>query len=223
MVKYERELAIIMPPLNLNDALVAYRQGIFPMAESKTSNEIFWIKPEERGIIPIGKLHISRSLKKYIKSKNIKITINMSFDEVVQLCADRPTSWINNELLKMYRNLKNEGSAVSIEAWDGKDLIGGLFGVIVGSCFCAESMFSSAINGSKLALVATMGLLKFNGFQLFDTQFPNKHLESMGGITIPQSKYEKFLISCINENCGITDFPNDYSWSEIMQLNNDKL
>ncbi|MDG2474070.1 MAG: leucyl/phenylalanyl-tRNA--protein transferase [Paracoccaceae bacterium] len=200
-----------------------YRKGIFPMAENKESKEIFWVKPKERGIIPIGKLHISRSLKRYIAANSIDTTINKCFKEVVNRCADRPTTWINNELLAIYQNLFENGYGFSIEIWVNQKLIGGLFGVKVGSCFCGESMFSSSTNGSKLALVATMALLIYHRFKLFDTQFPTSHLKSMGGCTITQNRYEKILSATINDYRSLSELPKNYSWLDILHLNNHKL
>ncbi len=197
-----------------------YRRGVFPMAESKSSEEIFWIKPEERGIIPIGKLHISRSLKKLIKAKTFHSTVNKCFAEVVKRCADRKNTWINSKLFDLYIELHKGGHAISVEIWQNKDLIGGLFGITVGSCFCGESMFSTATNGSKLALIVTMARLKYNKYRLFDTQFPTSHLQSMGGKTISQATYENLLSHLIYDERTLLSLPKNYSWPELLQLNN---
>ena len=141
----------------------------------------------------------------------------------MKLCADRETSWINHQLLDIYYELYKKGSAFSVEIWMNDKLVGGLFGVAVGSCFCGESMFSLATNGSKLALVATMARLIYAGFKLFDTQFPNKHLQSMGGCAISQSKYEILLSDCIDHHCDFLNFPVTCTWSELIQLNNHTL
>ena len=203
--------------------LDGYRRGIFPMAKSKDSREIMWVKPIERGVIPVGQLHISKSMRKHIKSRLITNTINNCFEEVVRRCADRPDTWINNDLSKFYKELYARGYAFSIEIWSHEKLIGGLFGICIGSCFCGESMFSSEPNGSKLALIVTMARLIYNKFKLFDTQFPSDHLKSMGGCTITQACYEKRLLACINDNQSLLQLPKNYSWVEILQLNNHKL
>ena len=208
---------------NIQNILEGYRQGIFPMANSKQSKSFFWVKPEERGIIPIGKLHISRSLKKYIKANTIQTTLNTCFEVVVKHCANRQNTWINSELSNIYQILYENGYAISIEVWLDKQLIGGLFGIKIGSCFCGEGMFSLASNGSKLALLVTMARLNYNDFKLFDMQFPTSHLESMGGCTISQTKYEKLLAMSINDKRLFHDFPSGYSWSDIMHLNNQVL
>lgn len=212
-----------MKSFSSDNIILGYRQGIFPMAQSRKSEDIFWVKPEERGILPIGKLHISRSLKKFIKSSEIYTTVNTCFEEVVENCANRSTTWINRKLSNIYYDLFQKGYGYSIEVWLDQKLIGGLFGLKIGSCFCGESMFSASTNGSKIALVVTMARLKYNNFKLFDTQFPNNHLESMGGCTVSQADYEKMLFASINDNCTLIDFPKSYSWSDIIQLNNHTL
>ena len=115
-----------MGPISTESILHGYRNGIFPMADSRSSKEVFWVKPEERGIIPIGKLHISRSLKKYIKRYQFHTTINTCFKEVVQRCANRSTTWINSDLLSIYYELYQKGHAFSIEVWLNDFLVGGL-------------------------------------------------------------------------------------------------
>ena len=193
------------------------------MAEDKNAAGFCWVRPEERGILPLGKLHISRSLKRYVKSNSIELTINTHFKEVVKSCADRPVTWINEELFEIYLMLFEKRHASSIEIWQNEELIGGLFGIAIGSCFCGESMFSAKVNGSKIALIVTMALLVYNKFKLFDTQFPSNHLKSMGGCTISQIEYERLLSLSLGDHRTIDTFPRDYSWSSIMQLTNHKL
>ena len=212
-----------MSQIHAKDMLLGYSTGIFPMAEGKSSKELFWIKPKKRGIIPIGELHISKSLKKFIRSNNFTISINKCFSKVVDHCSDRPDTWINSELYKSYIELNRLGYAISIEVWSREILIGGLFGVRIGSCFCGESMFSLSTNGSKLAMVVTMAHLKHNKFTLFDTQFITDHLKSMGGYEISQIDYEEKLALAVKIQCEFNTFPTNYSWLEILQLNNHKL
>ena len=212
-----------MTSISYKTILSGYRKGIFPMAKNKTSESLFWVKPESRGIIPIGQLHISKSLKKFIKSNKINTSINKCFPNVVNLCADRSDTWINEQLTDIYQELYETGYACSIEIWMRQKLIGGLFGLTIGSCFCGESMFSLSTNGSKLALIATMAHLNYSGFTLFDTQFSSTHLLSMGGIEILQTEYETLLSSAITNRATFLDLPTSYSWPEMMQLNNQTL
>ena len=212
-----------MSHIHAKDMLLGYSIGIFSMADGKSSKELFWIKPEKRGVIPIGELHISKSLKKFIRSNNFTISLNNCFSKVVEHCADRPDTWINNELYKSYMELNKLGYALSIEVWSSEILIGGLFGVKIGSCFCGESMFSLSKNGSKLAMIVTMAHLIYNKFTLFDTQFISDHLKRMGGCEISQIDYERQLALAVKNQREFNTFPIDYSWLEILQLNNHKL
>ena len=212
-----------MRDLLVNDILLGYGSGIFPMAKSKDASELCWVKPKKRGVIPIGKLHISKSLRKFIRSEDLNVSLNRCFLNVVNHCANRENTWINDELYKIYLELHQLGYAISIEVWSNNKLIGGLFGIKIGSCFCGESMFSVSKNGSKLAMIVTMALLQYNNFTLFDTQFMTEHLKTMGGFEITQTDYEKQLAIATTHRISFRNFPNYYSWPEIMQLNNHKL
>ena len=212
-----------MRDLLAKDILLGYHAGIFLMAKNKNSNELYWVKPKKRGVIPIGRLHISKSLRKFIRSEDLNVSLNRCFLDVVNHCANRENTWINDELHKIYLKLYQLGYAISIEVWSNHKLIGGLFGVKIGSCFCGESMFSVSKNGSKLAMVVTMALLKYNEFTLFDTQFMTEHLKTMGGSEITQTDYEKQLAIATMHNRNFRNFPHNYSWPEIMQLNNQRL
>lgn len=210
-------------PITSEKILAAYQIGIFPMAESKKSNKVFWVRPEKRGIIPIRTLHISRTTKKFIKKNIIKTTTNTCFNEVVNKCSDRTDTWINKQLHDVYFDLYEKGHAFSVEVWINSKLVGGLFGIAMGSCFCGESMFSESQNGSKLALIVTMARLVHSRFTLFDTQFTTDHLSSMGGIEISTGYYKELLASAIGNERNFCELPDNSSWSELMQLNNQTL
>ncbi len=188
------------------------------MAESKNNDKISWIKPKKRGIIPIGNLHISKSLKKNIKKKNFYYSVNKEFNLILKHCSNREETWINDTLKNSYIALFNMGFCHSIEIWEKKELIGGLFGVVLGSCFFAESMFSLKNNGSKIALVSLMARLVEGNFKLLDTQFSSPHLNSMGGIEISQKKYEIYLKKNIDLKSNFFKLKNDESWAYQMQL-----
>ena len=188
------------------------------MAESKHLDKIVWIKPKKRGIIPIGSLHISKSLKKKIKKKNFSCSINKEFNYILKNCSNREETWINETLKKSYKLLYNQGFCHSIEIWEKNEIIGGLFGVILGSCFFAESMFSLKSDGSKVALVSLMARLVKGNFKLLDTQFLSPHLYSMGGIEISQRKYEKYLKKNIELKSNFFNLKNDEDWENQIQL-----
>ena len=182
----------------------AYAQGIFPMAPARDSREILWFEPQMRGVIPLQKFHISRSLARDIRRETCTIRTNTAFHAVVEGCADRPETWINDTLLRLYDTLHARGFAHSLEVWQGPDLVGGIFGVTLGGAFFGESMFSRRPNASKLALTYTVDRLIRAGFVLFDTQYLTPHLQSMGGEAIPRALYREKLAEALQINADFT-------------------
>jgi leucyl/phenylalanyl-tRNA--protein transferase len=185
------------PAITPEILLRAYSAGLFPMAESADDPDIYWVQPEIRGIIPLDKFHISHSLAKKIRKKPFDIRVNTAFPRVMALCAeettDRPTTWINPLIVKLYRELNRMGYAHSVEAWEGDQLVGGLYGVSLGSAFFGESMFSRRTDASKICLVHLVERLRERGFTLLDTQFTTEHLKTFGAIDVPRKAYEKLL------------------------------
>lgn len=177
--------------------LYAYASGVFPMAESADSDEILWFNPEMRGVMPLGGLHISRSLRKVLKSGRYRVTANQRFSEVLAACADREETWINPEIAALYTELHHMGHAHSVEVWVEGQLAGGLYGVSLGAAFFGESMFSRQSNASKIALVGLVARLNLGGFTLLDTQFLTPHLASLGGVEISQRAYQNQLQSAL--------------------------
>ena len=185
--------------MNLNEETIikAYSMGIFPMSENCNDPNIYWINPKKRGIIPINKFKISKSLKKELKKEIFEVTFNKSFPEVIKYCAketnERPSTWINDKIINVYSNLHELGHAHSIEVWLKKKLVGGLYGVSLGSAFFGESMFSLVPNASKISLVYLIVHLKIKKFTLLDTQFVSQHLKTLGAIEITRKEYLKLL------------------------------
>jgi leucyl/phenylalanyl-tRNA--protein transferase len=177
--------------------LKAYSCGLFPMSESADDPELFWVDPEVRGIIPLDKFHIPRSLKKVINRGIFDIKINTDFPQVMRECAketdDRPTTWINDTILKLYHELHLTGHAHSIEAWKDGELVGGLYGVSLGSAFFGESMYSRATDASKVCLAFLVKHMIKNNFTLLDTQFTTDHLIRFGAVDIPRDEYSILL------------------------------
>ncbi|MCB1445945.1 MAG: leucyl/phenylalanyl-tRNA--protein transferase [Rhizobiaceae bacterium] len=177
--------------------LRAYAAGMFPMAESADDPEVFWVQPKIRGIIPLDGFHVSRSLAKTMRRKPFDVRFNTAFGRVMELCAEatgeRPTTWINPLIQHLYKELHRMGYTHSVEAWQGDELVGGLYGVSLGSAFFGESMFSRRTDASKICLVHLVERLKARGFTLLDTQFTTDHLKSFGAIDIPRRDYEKLL------------------------------
>ena len=169
--------------------LQAYAMGVFPMAESQQDEDVMWIEPKLRGVFPLDNFHISRSLAKAIQKADYQVTINQSFADVVDACAEREETWINGSIRQGYMDLHAVGHAHSLEVWRGGNLIGGVYGVTLGAAFFGESMFSRATNASKIALAYLVTHLRKSGFTLFDTQFLTPHLASLGAIEISQEDY----------------------------------
>jgi len=177
--------------------LRAYSIGMFPMSESADDPELFWVEPELRGIIPLDGFHVSKSLQKAIRKAPFDIRFDTAFDQVVEKCAeaaeDRPSTWINQQIKDLYGALHRLGHAHSVEAWEGGELVGGLYGVTLGSAYFGESMFSRRTNASKICLVHLVERLRERGFTLLDTQFTTEHLKTFGAVDIPKAEYGVLL------------------------------
>ncbi|MFN3502985.1 MAG: leucyl/phenylalanyl-tRNA--protein transferase [Allorhizobium sp.] len=177
--------------------LRAYSIGMFPMSESADDPELFWVEPDIRGIIRLDDFHVSKSLQKAIRKAPFDIRFDTAFDQVVAKCAeaadDRPSTWINQTIRDLYSALHRLGHAHSVEAWEGDELVGGLYGVTLGSAYFGESMFSRRTNASKICLVHLVERLRERGFTLLDTQFTTEHLKTFGAVDIPKAEYGVLL------------------------------
>jgi leucyl/phenylalanyl-tRNA---protein transferase len=178
--------------------LRAYAMGIFPMAESRVNPEIHWVDPRRRGVFELDQFHISKSLAKTIRQGRFTTTTDQDFAGVVAGCADRDETWINAEIFQLYSALHSMGCAHSLEVWDGADLVGGVYGVVLGGAFFGESMFSRATDASKVALAYLTHRLRAGGFILFDTQFLTPHLASLGAVEISRADYQRRLAKALD-------------------------
>ena len=182
--------------LSANIVLQAYKKGMFPMSDSLDDPYIFWVNPEQRGIIYLNDFKVSKRLRKIIRKENYVIKVNKDFKKVIKLCAKnkfRNSTWINKQIIDSYTSLSKMGKAVSIEYYENNKILGGLYGVILGEIFCGESMFSLKNNASKISIVYLAAFLKQAGFRIIDTQFYSEHLSQFGTIEIPQSEYLNIL------------------------------
>lgn len=190
------------PAITPEILLRAYSIGLFPMAEAADDPEIFWVDPEMRGILPLDAFHVSKSLQKTVRKKPFDIRFDTDFEGVIALCAqpadDRPSTWINETIRKLYRELHHMGHAHSVEAYDGDELVGGLYGVSLGAAFFGESMFSRRTDASKICLVHLVERMKAKGFVLLDTQFTTEHLKTFGAIDVPKDDYLKLMHAAVN-------------------------
>lgn len=186
--------------------LLAYRNGIFPMAPDRNSAELHWYDPPERGILPLDGFHFPSRLIRTVRQKKFTVTINHDIVGVMQRCGDtRDDTWINADILALYTELHQRGHAHSIEIWQGSQMVGGLYGVSIGAAFCGESMFSTARDASKIALVHLIARLIKRGYQLCDTQFTTPHLAQFGGREIPHDDYHAALTKALQIDCQFMD------------------
>jgi len=162
---------------------------------------LFWVSPEKRGIIPLDAVHISRSLRKTLKSHPYSVKVDTDFAAVVEGCAtagtERDTTWINAEIRRLYGELFKRGYVHTVEVWDGPALVGGLYGVSIGAAFFGESMFHRKTDCSKIAMAHLLERLRAGGYRLCDTQFVTDHLRTFGGIEIPREDYELRLADAL--------------------------
>jgi leucyl/phenylalanyl-tRNA--protein transferase len=179
----------------------AYQAGVFPMAEDASSPDLFWVSPEQRGILPLDGFKISKSLRKTLRTHGFSVRVDTDFDAVIEGCAtagtDREATWINPTIRRLYRALYERGQAHTVEIWEENQLVGGLYGLALGAAFFGESMFHRKTDASKIALAHLVDRLNAGGFILLDTQFITEHLRSLGGIEIPREEYEGRLAQAL--------------------------
>ncbi len=177
--------------------LQGYATGIFPMADSRDAAELFWVEPRNRAVIPLDRFHVSRSLRRTLRSGRFNVTRDVDFRGVISACAEREETWINAELERAMLALHGSGHAHSIEVWNGDDLVGGLYGVKLGRAFFGESMFSRMRDASKVALAWLVARLNVGNFTLLDCQFMTEHLASLGAISVPRETYVALLSAAL--------------------------
>lgn len=201
----------------------AYAQGIFPMAEKATSQEIYWVDPELRGIIPLDDFHISKSLIKKIRRQPFEIRIDSDFRGVIAGCAasyqglNRQETWINDQIISLYEQLFSQGYVHTVECWQQDKLVGGLYGVAIGAAFCGESMFHKVTDASKVALCYLVARLRRGNFRLLDTQFITPHLLQFGAREIPRADYKLQLSQALAEKGDFYSLPTESDSETILQ------
>jgi leucyl/phenylalanyl-tRNA---protein transferase len=187
--------------------LRAYACGIFPMAESVDDPTLFWVEPEQRGIIPLDGFRVSSRLARTVRSDAFSVSVDTAFKAVIDGCAaplpGRDNTWINRRIRDLYTGLYDIGHCHSVEVWQNGDLVGGLYGVNLGRAFFGESMFHRARDASKVALVHLVARLIAGGFVLLDTQFVTEHLRTFGATEVPRRRYRAQLDKAIT---GAADF-----------------
>jgi leucyl/phenylalanyl-tRNA--protein transferase len=191
-----------VPKLSAADELIAcYRRGVFPMADARGDEKIYLIDPELRGVIPLGGFHLARRLARTVRADRFEVRIDTAFPAVVAACAaprpGRMETWINRPIQALYAELFARGQAHSVEAWAEGELVGGLYGVAIGGAFFGESMFSTARDASKVALVHLIARLRVGGYALLDAQFMTDHLATFGAQEISRARYHALLAEAL--------------------------
>lgn len=181
--------------LNPDRILRAYSHGIFPWYSAE--DPILWWSPDPRCVLFTDELHISRSMAKWLKQQQLRVTTDTAFKPVIQACAQprakQAETWINRDIQAAYTALHQHGLAHSIEVWDGEELVGGLYGVSIGRMFFGESMFSRTTNASKLAFIKLVQSASHMGFRMIDCQVHNPHLETLGARCIPRGQFVQII------------------------------
>ncbi len=182
--------------------LRAYRAGLFPMAETRGSARLYWLDPEQRGILPLDAFHVPRRLRRVVRAARFSIAVDQDVPAVIAGCAEegpgRHDTWINADIERLFASLARLGYAHSVEARVGGVLAGGLYGVAIGGAFFGESMFSTETDASKVALVHLVAILVASGFSLLDTQFVTAHLGRFGAVEIPRDEYRRRLAAALD-------------------------
>lgn len=197
--------------------LGAYAAGVFPMADGRDNPEIYWVDPRERGVLPLDGFHMSRSLARRMRRGDVRATLNVAFDNILDGCANRKDTWINGTIRDLVMALAARGHAHAFGLWSGDRLIGGMYGLSLGTAFFGESMFSAATDGSKMALAWAVDHLRRTGFTLFDTQFITPHLASLGAIEIPRAQYHAQLQSAVDGVADMRSVPLERDPQAVVQ------
>ena len=193
--------------------LKAYACGIFPMAENADDPALYWIEPERRGIIPLERFHVPDRLARTVRRNHFTVLVDRDFDAVIAGCAEpktgRARTWINDRIRTLYRKLYERGHCHSVEVYEGESLVGGLYGVSLGSAFFGESMFHRSRDASKVALVHLVARLRSGGFKLLDTQFVTDHLKTFGAVEVSRRQYHKLLEAALVGDSNFAALPID--------------
>lgn len=204
------------------DELVdCYARGVFPMADSRDDERIYLIDPERRGIIPLGGFHVPSRLARTVRGDPFQVRVDTAFEAVVEACAaarpGRMDTWINHPIQALYTELYRRGQAHSVECWREGELVGGLYGVALAGAFFGESMFSTARDASKVALVHLVGRLIVGRYRLLDAQFMTDHLAQFGAQDVPRAHYHKRLAQALAQEADFYRLPAYADGAAVLQ------
>lgn len=195
------------------------------MAKTRNEDEVYWVQPKERGIIPLDQFHVPRSMRKLLRRGAYEVRVDSAFEEVIVGCAEsgpnREDTWINNQIVDLFLGLFTAGVVHSVETWQDGNLVGGLYGLSMGAVFFGESMFTRKDNASKFALCHLVSMMKAGGYRLLDTQFITDHLIQFGAIEIAHKDYMAQLGEALG-HMGRFEGPLPYSEIERLLFSQDK-
>ena len=199
--------------------LRAYRVGLFPMAETRRGQRLYWLDPE---LLPLDGFHLSKRLLRTVLSGPYEVTANRAFAQVIAGCAaaapGREDTWINTDIERLFYELHRQGHAHSVETWQDGVLVGGLYGVSLGGVFFGESMFSLARDTSKVALVHLVARMRMGGYTLLDTQFVTNHLAQFGAIEVPRDNYKAMLATAVTTQAQWLSTPDPAALASEIRL-----
>jgi leucyl/phenylalanyl-tRNA--protein transferase len=202
--------------------LKAYTCGIFPMAESADDPALYWIEPQQRGILLLDQVHVPKRLSRTIRQGVFEVRIDTDFEGVLDGCAasraGRRTTWINRKIRALYRDLFDAGYCHTVETWAEGQLVGGLYGVALHGAYFGESMFSTERDASKVALVYLCARLIHGGFSLLDTQFVTEHLKQFGTVEIERDQFHTRLEKALAHQATFHSLPADASPSQVLDI-----
>ncbi len=202
--------------------LKAYTCGIFPMAESADDPALYWIEPQHRGILPLDAVHVPRRLARTLRVASYTVRIDTDIEGVIEGCASsrpgRRSTWINERIRSLYRELFNLGHCHTVEVWDEGRLVGGLYGVALNGAFFGESMFSYARDASKIALVYLAARLAYGGFRLLDTQFVTDHLRQFGTVELNREEFHRLLEKALEVQADFLRLPRDATAEAVLSI-----
>lgn len=194
-------MSLIYMQFNISSIIENYASGYFLMADD-VSDRLDWYTSRERSLIPLDdRFRYPKSLRRALNQNRFRVGINEAFEQVVEGCADRDTTWISAELKQVYLALYQAGYAYSFETWQGDELAGGILGLVIGGAFIGESMFYQISEGSKVAMVKLVERLRSHQFVLFDAQMTNPHLERFGSYIISNKEYQELLFKAVQKPC----------------------
>jgi leucyl/phenylalanyl-tRNA--protein transferase len=208
-------------PFGPAELLDCYRRGVFPMAEAREDQRLFLIDPEKRGVMPLEAFHVPSRLARTIRTERYAVTADKNFSGVLRACAaaapGREDTWINDPIVSLYQRLHAMGYAHSLECWADGKMVGGLYGVALEGAFFGESMFSTARDASKVALVYLAARLIFGGFKLLDAQFWTSHLGQFGALEIERAEFRRLLDSALSTRADFMRMPANLSGAQVLQ------